>query len=146
VVLHADELKAVVNQMQALLVSFMQYSYLRPPVLLSCELHHRELVRPHAAGADVIYFTHLDKVVEGLHCFFNRCDRVETVDLEEVEVVCAKTLEGSIASCVRRAVSAVRTRLRTDNKSQDWMIIEDMQCRQNIPLKIAPLDRPPRLT
>lgn len=35
----------------------------RPAVLLSCELHGRELVRPHAAGTDVAHFVTFDEVM-----------------------------------------------------------------------------------
>ena len=33
---------------------------------------------PHGAGADVANFSRLDDVVEGLHCFFDRCVRARS--------------------------------------------------------------------
>ena len=53
----------------------------RPAVALSSLLHHGELVGVHAASADVVDFTAADKVVQGLHCFFDGRVFVEAVDL-----------------------------------------------------------------
>lgn len=76
VVLHADELG--------------------PAVALSDGLHLGELVCPHGAGTDVADLARLDEVVEGFHRLFDKDCVVVTVDLEQVNVVGAETLEGGI--------------------------------------------------
>jgi hypothetical protein len=59
-------------------------------------LQLRELPGPHRRGADVSDFAGLDDVVQGFHGLLDRRVGVEAVDLVEVDVVGAKTSQGSI--------------------------------------------------
>ena len=67
-----------------------------PAVLLGAELHQRELVSPHAGGADVADFAALDEGVERGHCFGDGDGGVEAVDLEEVDVGGLEAGEGVV--------------------------------------------------
>lgn len=71
----------------------MSGAYLCPPVLLSDKLHLSELHSPHAAGTDVPDFSALDEVVQRLHGLLDRYVDVETVDLQEIDVLEVQTLE-----------------------------------------------------
>ena len=51
------------------------------------ELHHRELIGPHAAGTDIADLSVLDKIMQGGHGFFDGRFSVEAVYLEEIDVV-----------------------------------------------------------
>lgn len=53
-------------------------------IFLRALLHHYKLVGPHTAGSDLARF---DKVVQSLHCFFDRNCWVEAMDLEKVKVI-----------------------------------------------------------
>ena len=65
-------------------------------MFLSAELHQRELMGPHAGGADVADFPAADQVVEGGHCFGDGDGGVEAVDLEEVDVGGLEAGEGGV--------------------------------------------------
>lgn len=57
----------------------------------------RKLPRPHRARADIAHLTRLDKVVKSLHGLLcGDVIQVGTMDLEEVDVGCPKTLEGGV--------------------------------------------------
>lgn len=71
---------------------------LGPAVLLGHKLHLRELVRPHARGADVANLARLDEVVQSAHRLFDRSGVVEAVNPEEIDVVGAKALKGVVDS------------------------------------------------
>ena len=58
----------------------------RPAVLVGRGLHARELRRPHAAGADVPHLARLHHVVQRLHRLLDGRQRVEPVDLQQVDV------------------------------------------------------------
>ncbi len=76
-----------------LLLSVQQIVYvlhaheLRPAVFLGHELHHCELVCPHAAGTYISDLPLFDEVVQGFHRFLDWDGFIEAVDLEEVDVV-----------------------------------------------------------
>jgi hypothetical protein len=69
---------------------------LRPPMLLSNELHARKLHRPHTARANVAHLPALDQIVQRLHCLFDRHRFVEAVDLQEVDVRRVKACERGV--------------------------------------------------
>lgn len=54
----------------------------RPATLLGAELHLRELVCPHAGGADIEDFAHSDEIVQGFHCLFDWSVGIEAMDLK----------------------------------------------------------------
>jgi hypothetical protein len=68
------------------IINILHAYKLRPPILLGAELHHSELIRPHAACAYIMYFSALDEVVECFHRLFDGYGLVESVDLQEVNV------------------------------------------------------------
>lgn len=68
----------------------------RPAILFGAELHERELVRPHAGGANVADFAGEDEGVEGGHGFLDGHGGVEAVDLEEVDVRGVEAFEGGL--------------------------------------------------
>ena len=67
-----------------------------PPILFSAELHHGELICPHAAGAYVVHFPAFYEVVKCFHGFFDRDCFVEAMDLKEVDVGSLETGEGGV--------------------------------------------------
>jgi len=71
---------------------------LRPAVLLRRELHRGELIGPHRRSAQVPNFAALDQVMKCFHGLFNRYTGVESVDLEEVDIVSLKASQRSINS------------------------------------------------
>ena len=76
VVLHADELG--------------------PAVLLSGKLHPRKLDSPHGAGTNVVHLAALDQVMQCLHRLLDWSVVVESVDLQEIDVVGIEALQGGI--------------------------------------------------
>lgn len=69
---------------------------LGPPVAFSNELHPSKLGRVYAAGTDVADFALLHKVMERLHGFFHGGRRIESMDLEEIDVRGIEPFEGSM--------------------------------------------------
>ena len=69
---------------------------LGPAILLSDELHACKLGCPHAGGADVADFSGENQVVQRAHGLFDGHGVVESVDLEEVDILQIQTGEGSI--------------------------------------------------
>jgi len=61
-------------------------------------LQHRELVRVHGRCANVVHLAAPDQVMQRLHRLFKRGVRVETVDLQQIEVGCVQASEGGIDS------------------------------------------------
>lgn len=66
---------------------------LGPTLSLRRMLKDRELMCPHGASAYVAYHTGLDHVVQCLHRLFGRDCRVESVDLEDVDVGCIQAFK-----------------------------------------------------
>jgi hypothetical protein len=62
-------------------------------MLLRDKLHLCELVRPHAARANIPHLPALDEVMQRLHRLLDWRVAVEAVDLEEVDVVGVEPLE-----------------------------------------------------
>lgn len=69
---------------------------LRPSVLLCDVVHFRELIRPHRTCAYIAHLPGLDEVVEGFHGFVDRGLGIEAVDLEQIDVMSLKALQGRI--------------------------------------------------
>jgi len=69
---------------------------LGPAVLLGAELHLRELIGPHARGANVANLAGGHEVMQRAHGLGDGRVRVETVDPEKVDVGCAEALEGGV--------------------------------------------------
>ena len=66
----------------------------RPPVTLRDARHLRELPRLEVRRADVPDLPALHEVMQRLHRLLWRGERVPEVDLQDVDVRCAKPLEG----------------------------------------------------
>ena len=69
---------------------------LRPPTLFGNELHHRELVGPHAAGPYIAYFAAFHQIMQGLHCLLNWHGLIKSMYLIEIDVVSLKPLQRSV--------------------------------------------------
>lgn len=67
-----------------------------PSVLLRDVVHHLELPCPHRASTQISHFAHSDEVVESFHGFFDGRAGIESVDLEEIDVVGPETFEGRV--------------------------------------------------
>ena len=76
--------------------SILHTNELSPPILFCAELHHSELICPHAAGAYVVYFPAFYEIMKCFHRFFDRDCFVEAVDLEEVDVGSLEPGEGGV--------------------------------------------------
>ena len=59
---------------------------LRPSMPLRTELHLRKLCRPHTARTNIPHLPRLHQIVKSFHRLLNRHVRVETVNLEEVNI------------------------------------------------------------
>jgi hypothetical protein len=69
---------------------------LRPAILLSRVLHFRELIRPHAARADVADLPLLDEIVQRFHRLLHRNRRVESVDLQQIDIRGLQSLQTGV--------------------------------------------------
>ena len=76
--------------------SILHTNKLSPPISFGAELHHSELIRPHAAGAYVVHFPAFYEIMKCFHRFFDRHCFVEAVDLEEVDVGSLETGKGGV--------------------------------------------------
>ena len=71
---------------------------LGPAVLLGAELHAGELVGPHAAGADVADLVTAHEIVQRLHGLLDGDRAVETVNLQQIDVIRLEAGEGGVHS------------------------------------------------
>lgn len=76
--------------------SILHTNKLSPPFRFGAELHHSELICPHAAGAYVVHFPAFYEIMKCFHRFFDRDCFVEAVDLKEVDVGSLETGEGCV--------------------------------------------------
>ena len=76
--------------------SILHTNKFSPPIPFGAELHHSELICPHAAGAYVAHFPAFYEIVKCFHRFFDRDCFVEAVDLKEVDVGSLETREGGV--------------------------------------------------
>lgn len=68
----------------------------RPAILLSNELQLRKLDCPHTARANIPYLPALNKIVKCLHGLLEWGSRVESMNLQKVDVVEVETLQRRI--------------------------------------------------
>jgi hypothetical protein len=69
---------------------------LGPAILFCYELHLRKLYSPHGACADVVHLAGPDQIVQRLHCLLNRGMRIESMDLQKIDVVGIEAPERSM--------------------------------------------------
>ena len=67
-----------------------------PAIPLGAELHHSELICPHAAGTYVVHLPAFYQIVKCFHRFFDRHCFIEAVDLQEVNIGGLETEEGGV--------------------------------------------------
>lgn len=60
---------------------------LGPPILLRHKLHLRKLHRPHTTRTNIPDLPALDQIMQSLHCLLDRRVLIESVDLQQVDVV-----------------------------------------------------------
>ena len=65
----------------------MGSAHLGPAILLGDKLHLSELHSPHTTCTDIPHLAHLNEVVQGLHGFLDWYICIETVDLQEIDIL-----------------------------------------------------------
>lgn len=108
------------------------YTYLHgnefcPPVLFRAELHGGKLVCPHGRSSNVTDLPRSDEVMKSTHSLLNWRIWVETMNPEEIYVICLQTLEGRVQCSKNRCprkTELVNVVLGPPQFIQDWVCVK----------------------